>query len=257
MSLFDVIPVIFSGFFSTAVILVIVVAVMIVRRERRRVAELHAHAAQYGWQPITGPVPEPVARDARARHCKLALGVRRGPHHLWVVWHQWIESTGGGQYSSSRKRNRTHYYLWLGPGYPDVSLRRRTGMGGLFKPVRGVGTGDAAFDKAFLVRPGDSDEPRRLLTPPLREAMLAQRLPLWSITDGVLITTYNEVPRVENLQGRADAICYVADTLGRGLGRGRPALAADPAGSVTAAAVAAARVVARRPATRPSTRPAT
>jgi hypothetical protein len=215
MSLLDAIPTIFSGLFSTVIIVVIVVVVVVARRERGRVAELHGYAAQSGWQPITGPAPEPVARDARSRRCKLALGGQRGPHHLWVVWHQWTESSGSGQTYSSRRRNRTRYYLWLGPHYPDVSLRRRTGIGAFFKPVRGVGTGDAVFDKAFLVRPGGSDEPLRLLTPPLREAMLAGRLPIWAITGGVLITAYDDVPRIENLQPRADAICYVADALGR------------------------------------------
>jgi hypothetical protein len=216
MSLLDVIPVIISGFFPTVIILVVVIVVLVARRDRRRVAELRAYAAQYGWQPITGPAPEPVARDARSRRCKLALGARRGPHQVWVVWHQWVESTGSGQTSSSRRRNRTRYYLWLGPDYPDVSVRRRTGVGAFFKPVRGVGTGDAAFDKAFLVRPGDSYEPLRLLTPPLREAMLARRLPIWAINGGVLITAYDDMPRIESLQPHADGICYVADALGRG-----------------------------------------
>jgi hypothetical protein len=32
----------------------------------------------------------------------------------------------------------------------------------------------------------------------------------------VLITAYDDVPRLENLQPRADAICYVADALNRG-----------------------------------------
>jgi hypothetical protein len=216
VSLLDLIPAIFGGFFSIAIIVVIVIAVVVVRRERGRVAELHAYAARSGWLPITGPAPEPVVEDARSRRCKLALGAQRGPHHLWVVWHQWIESSGSGDSSSSRTRNRTRYFLWLGPGYPDVSLRRRTSLGAFFKPVRGVGTGDAAFDKAFVVRPGDSHEPLRLLTPPLRAAMLARRLPIWAINGGVLITAYDDVPRIDNLQPRADAICSVADALGRG-----------------------------------------
>src|SRR5689334_4951883 len=144
MSLLDAIPAIFGGFFSTAIILVIVIAIMLARRERGRVAELHAYAGQSGWQPITGPLPEPVAGDARSRRCKLALGTQRGRHQLWVVWHQWTETTGSGNTTSSRRRNRTRYYLWLGSGYPDVSVRRRTAIGAFFKPVRGVGTADAA-----------------------------------------------------------------------------------------------------------------
>jgi hypothetical protein len=209
-----VIPALFGVFFVTAVVLLIVYAVAAVRRERRRREQLRGYAARLGWLPITGPVPEPVAKDARSRRCRLALGLRRGGHDLWVVWHQWTESTGSGEGSSSRTRNRTRYFLWLGPAYPDIAVRRRTGIGAFFKPVRGIGTGDAGFDKAFLVRPSDTYEQRRLLTPPLREAMLARRLPVWEIAGGVLITAYEDMPRIENLQARADAISYLARALG-------------------------------------------
>jgi hypothetical protein len=104
--------------------------------------------------------------------------------------------------------------LWLGPGYPDIELRRRTGIGALLKPVRGAGTGDAAFDRAFFVRTGDGYEHLRLLTPQLRNAMLDRRVPLWQLTGGVLVIGYGDVPRVENLQYRADVICHLAGMLG-------------------------------------------
>src|SRR5919198_769687 len=176
-----------------------VLAITTIRRERRRREHLRAYAARLGLFPFTHPVPAPDA--ARSRRAKLALGGQRGRHAVWVVWHQWVESTGD---NSSTTRNLTRYYLWLGPGHPDIELQRRTSIGAFFKPVRGAGTGDAAFDKAILVRPTDGHEHLRVLTPPLREALLSRRLPLFQITDGVLITTYGDVPRIKNLQPRAD-----------------------------------------------------
>jgi hypothetical protein len=202
--------------FGTAAAAVAVLAVTVIRRDRRRREELRAYAAQAGWWPVAGPaagpaqLPGPVAEDARSRRCKLAFGARRGRYDVWMVWHQWVESTG----DSSTTRNLTRYYLWLGPSHPDIALRRRTGIGAFFKPVRGAGTGDAAFDRAVLVRPGDGGAQWGLLTPPLREALLARRLPLFQITGGVLITRYGDVPRIDNLDARAAAICELADALG-------------------------------------------
>lgn len=202
--------------FSTAGAAVAVIAVVVVRRDRRRRERLRAYAAQAGWWPITEPaggltqVPGPVADDARSRRCKLAFGARRGRREVWMVWHHWVESTG----DSSTTHDLTRYYLWLGVGYPDIELRRRTVLGAFIKPVRGAGTGDAAFDKAVLVRPGDGGAQWRLLTPPLREALLARRLPLFQITGGVLVTRYDDVPRIDNLDARADAISHLADALG-------------------------------------------
>lgn len=188
-----------------------VLVVVAVRHQRRRRDQLRAYAAQTGWSPIAEPMPGPVAEDARSRRCKLALGTRRGRHTIWMVWHQWVESTG----DSSSTRNLTRYYLWLGPSYPDIALRRRTRVGALLMPVRGAGTGDAAFDRAVLVRAGDGAA-QRLLTPPLREALLTRRLPLFQITGGLLVTAYGDPPRIENLEPRADAIRSLADALATG-----------------------------------------
>ena len=210
----EVIPLFLSGFvslFIVALIVLIVLAVKGYRRERRRRAELDLYATQLGWQPIAGPVPEPVAKDVRSRRNKLALSTQRGPHPLWLVWHQWTESNGE---TSTTTRNLTRYYIWLGQGHPDIQLRRRSRIGAFFKPVRGVGTGDAAFDRAFLVRPSGTYEHQRLLTPQLRAAMVARQVPAWRITGGVLIIGYGDVPRIENLQPRADVICYLAQALG-------------------------------------------
>ena len=113
--------------FGIAGAAVAVLAVTVIRRDRRRRKELRAYAAQAGWWPIAGPaagsaagsatgsaagsatgsaagqaqVPGRVADDARSRRCKLALGARQGRHEMWMVWHQWVESTGDSGVESS------------------------------------------------------------------------------------------------------------------------------------------------------------
>lgn len=208
----DALPALFFGFFNVFVVLVVVLIIFTVRRERRRREQLQAYAAQTGWYPITSPAPEPVVDAMRSKRSKLAVGTQLGPFNTWLVWHQWTESTGG-ETTTTSTRNLTRYFVWLGPSFPDVQVRRRTGIGGFLKPVRGIGTGDPAFDKAFLVRPSDDPAPLRLLTPAMRQALLSGQLPVWTISAGVLITGYDDIPRPDNMQPRADVIVYLAQML--------------------------------------------
>lgn len=212
---FDLAPVVFSGLFAAVVALLIVAAVMAAARERRRREQLHAHAAQWGWRPVTiaAPAPGPVSEAARSRRSRLVLGTRLQGFDLWLVWHQWTESTGSGDSTTSTTRNHTRYFLWLGGSYPDLRLERRSRIGAFLKPVRGIGTGDAEFDRHFLVRGARGHEALRVLTPDVRHAMMTGRLPVWRISGGVLITGHQDVPRVENLQPHADVIVYLARML--------------------------------------------
>ncbi|HEY7488706.1 MAG TPA: hypothetical protein VH912_29970 [Streptosporangiaceae bacterium] len=211
LSAFDVLPVVSALIFPGFVILVVVLIVTTATRQRKRRERLQAYAAQLGWWPIAGPLPEAVAKDVGSRRTKLALGTQRGRFNVWMVWHQWTESTGE---NSSTTRNLTRYYLWLGPAYPNIELRRRTSIGAFLKPVRGAGTGDPDFDKAFLVRPSDRTDHLRLLSPALRQAMMAKQVPVWQIAGGVLIIGYSDAPRVESFQPRAEMIIYLAHALG-------------------------------------------
>ncbi|MGH3388638.1 MAG: hypothetical protein ACRDOO_07155 [Actinomadura sp.] len=208
------IPGLFGIVFAGILALVIILVVKAAARERERRARLHAYAAQLGWHPIAGPVPDPVAEAIRSRRTKLALGTRYSGHDTWVVWHQWTESSGSDSSTSSTK-NLTRYYVWLGPG-PDVRLVRRSSIGAFFKPVRGVGTGDEEFDRRFVIKPTDRPELTQVVTPAIRQAMLAGHFVDWQITRGTLILAFWDTPKIENLQPRADGIVHLTRLLTNG-----------------------------------------
>jgi hypothetical protein len=212
METFGLISGILGILFAGTITLVIILVVRTAARERERRARLHAHAAQLGWYPITSPVPGPVAEAIRSRRTKLALGIRHSGYDAWMVWHQWTESTGSDSSTTSTK-NLTRYYLWLGPAHPNVQLVRRTSIGAFFNPVRGIGTGDAEFDKRFVIKPADRPEAIQVVTPVIRQAMFAGHFLNWQVSDGTLILAYWDTPRIENLQPRADGIVHLAHLL--------------------------------------------
>lgn len=207
---FAAIPFLFFGLMA----LVVAGIVWGVLRNSRRIKALHAHAAQCGWWPITAdqPMPGPVAHAARSRRTRLAVATTRG-QPMWLIWHRWTESSGVGDDRTSSTHDLTRYFLLLGPGYEDVEVIKRTAIGGLFMPVRGVGTGDAEFDKRFLIRGPGEHQAVGLLTPPIRAAMLAGHAPAWAVSAGVLISAYSVPPSVETLEPRANALVVLSRML--------------------------------------------
>lgn len=204
-------------------------------RLRRRMARLRAQSAQFGWHPITDPVPGPVATALRSRRCKLALAMQYEGRQVWMIYHQWTERSASRR--SERVEDLMRYFLDLGPGYPSILLRRRTVMDGDQWPVEGMGglvekfidgmrglpdsyTGDAEFDRRFSfqvlqthqVRHATA-EPLRLLTPPVRAAMVADQLPLWGLDGGILSIRYPYEPDADRLQAGAEAIVRLAGML--------------------------------------------
>jgi hypothetical protein len=209
-ALIALVPLGFFGAFAAFVVGMVLLVVRAARQERVRREELWAYALQYGWRPppMGAPLPAPVEEAARSRRSRLVLATRFQGFDLWLVWHQWTESSSTGDTTTHTTRNLTRYFLWPGRAYPDVRLARRTKIGASLMPVRGAGTGDAEFDRRFLVR-GDFAVP-----PALRRAMLAEHLPTWEIVGGVLVTSYSDTPRIQNLQHRADAIVRIVHMLG-------------------------------------------
>ncbi|MFC6880819.1 MULTISPECIES: hypothetical protein [Actinomadura] len=205
---------VFNGVVVGFVALVAVGIVWTVVSDGRRKERLRTHAAELGWRPVavSGSMPEPVAEAARSRRAKLVFATEQ-PYAIWLVWHQWSERSAANSDGPSKTRNLTRYFLSLGAEYPDVEVVRRTSIGALFMPVRGVGTGDLAFDKRFLVRGPGEHEAARLLTPAIREAMTDGRAPAWEISSGVLISAYSDAPTPQNLQPRADALTDLARML--------------------------------------------
>jgi hypothetical protein len=194
-----------------------VLATWAVRRHRGQKARLRAHAAQLGWHPIVGPAPDLVAESAASGRTELALGTHHSGFDVWMVWHLWYESSSSPGNGTQSMRNLTRYFLWLGPAYPDVRLARRSGVGAFFDPVRGIGTGDAEFDKRFVIKPSDRPEVIPMVTPVIRQAMLAGHFLNWQISGGLLILAYADRPRIENFQPRADGIAHLAGLLTHGV----------------------------------------
>ncbi|MGI5324787.1 hypothetical protein [Actinomadura nitritigenes] len=209
------------GLFIAFGILTGLVIVWSAVRDRRRTRKFRAHAAACGWWPLTPdhPVPGPVTSAARSRRTKLAFAAER-EYPLWLVWHHWIETSGTGDSRSTKTHDLTRYFLPLGPGFQDVEVVARTALGGFFKPVRGAGTGDPAFDRRFLVRGLGEQQAVRLLTPELRAAMVAGDVPAWQVSARVLISSYSTPPSAETLQPRADALVTVARMLSAPTARG-------------------------------------
>jgi hypothetical protein len=199
--------------------LLIGVVVLVKVWRRRRWAKLRARAARFGWQPITDPVPEPVAGPLRSDRCAIALGARHKGHQVWMIYHRWTDDTG----RHSRTHELTRYFLILGPEYPDIRLHHRPDSD---EPplerasdgaprLRDFDIGYAEFDKRFVYEAPAGVESLSMLTPALQKAMVADHLPLWEIADGVLITRYADAPGMATLRPRADAIVYLAGMLTR------------------------------------------
>jgi hypothetical protein len=212
----SLLPVIFVALVAGVVVLFALLVTVAVRRHRGQKARLQEHASELGWHPVFGPAPDLVAESAASRRTELALGTHRSGFDVWMVWHLWYESSGAGDGGQSM-RNLTRYFLWLGPTYPDIRLSPRSSIGAFFDPVRGIGTGDAEFDKRFAIKPSDRPEVIPAVTPLVRQAMLAGHFRNWQISGGVLILAYADRPRIENFQPRADGIVHLARLLTHGV----------------------------------------
>ncbi|QKG27223.1 hypothetical protein [Actinomadura verrucosospora] len=201
-------PAAYNALIIVIVALIVAGIVWTATYDHVRTKRLHAHAAAFGWSPVgaADPMPGPVAEAVRSRRSKLAFATEQ-PYPIWLVWQQ--PSTD----STGQARELTRYFLLIGSEYPDVRVVRRTALGGLFKPVRGAGTGDPAFDRKFLIRGPGGHRAADLVTPQVRAAMLAGDAPAWEITAGVLVASHPDAPTRRTLQPRADALTDLARML--------------------------------------------
>jgi hypothetical protein len=198
------------GVFIGVIAVVLILVVGSTRRERARRQHLWTYALRSGWSrvPTDAALPWPVVEAAGSVRARMVVGARIDRFDVWLVWHHWTESG-----SENSTRDLTRYFVWLGRPRPDVRVVRRTRLGAALFPVRGAGTGDAEFDERFVVRGVDDAAALDVLTPVVRQAMVAGDLPGWEVLDGTLITAYDDVPTVEDLQDRANAITEIARLL--------------------------------------------
>jgi hypothetical protein len=220
-------PVGFFGVFGVLVGVVVLVSLYAAMKERTQGQELRAYATEQGWHEPgpTDALPAPVAAAKDSSRSRLLLTTRRDGENVWVSWHRWTERSDSRRYNattqqwetdtSSTTHDLTRYFVRAG-GHPEpISFKKRTTLGGIFMPVRGEGTGDASFDRAFLVQPKEG-APVHLLTQEVRDEMLAGLLPLWEIdASGMLVTCYDDPPKIETLEQHADALLHLLDLLPR------------------------------------------
>jgi hypothetical protein len=106
---------------------------------------------------------------------------------------------------------RSHFFVLLDGHHPNVLVSKRS-----FRPLlRYSGTGDAEFDRRFLVRADDRRAALAQLTPTIRRAALDGSLPpVWSIKNNVLKFTYSSAPAPEELGYPFECILSLANALG-------------------------------------------
>lgn len=179
------------------------------RRERAEVAPIQDYALDAGWSAFGPPVPPPVDVAVRSPLTKLALTCQVGGHQVWMVWQRWPGSDADGR----GPLGLTRFYVWLEDHYPDMQVRRRDTLSLLVLPVQGIGTGEPEFDRHYMIKSTGSDAPLRVLTPAVRQVMIAGRAREWEISAGTLIHTYEDKERVETLQGRAEGVANFAQLL--------------------------------------------
>ncbi|MFC0553664.1 hypothetical protein ACFFHJ_22485 [Planotetraspora thailandica] len=159
-------------------------------------------AWQDGWRyaAASARLRKPMAEAAASRRSMVFMGKQIRGRLVWMSWHQWTETHTVRVHRNDRWEdkeetvtfNSTEFFVALPAGTPDVAVTSRTALGGRLRPVRGLGTGDPDFDRAFHVHPQDDPAALGLLSAPLRHAMLAGTLSTWWRIEGAaLVLTYN------------------------------------------------------------------
>jgi hypothetical protein len=191
----------------------IVLAAIAIRSAKKWMAEFLRQAGRLGWHKVNDPARAPmvVVEAARSRRSMLLLYHReRG---VWMSWHRWTETSGSGDSRSTSTHNLTRYFLALPGRLPDMSVVRRTRIGAFFKARRGLGVGDENFDRSFVIKPTNSPQAARLVTPRLAQALTAGQVPEFSITSSVLDVSVNSAPDWRDLQSRAEQVSRLARLL--------------------------------------------
>ena len=189
------------------------------RRERGRRRGFLAQATERGWyEPSPADfVPPSVTAAEDPASLKLLLTARRDGENIWVAWNRPEQGAGPRDATAPAAReggprDLTRYFV-RAAGHPDPISFLRRGPGGASALVRGAGTGDPAFDRAFAVLP-EEGAPVHLLTETVRREMIAGLIPLWEIdATGMLVTRYEEEPEIDAFDRHADALLHLLGAL--------------------------------------------
>jgi hypothetical protein len=181
------------------------------RKAARLQREFDEFTIRTGWHRSLDRLPASLTAVAKSRRSQLLMWTQREGYTIWLSWHRWQESTGSDNMNNSRTRDLTQYFVELPRRYPDASVLPR--IGGFLNPVRGIGTGDADFDRAFVIKPTDNMAAISLVTPQIRAAMRDRRIPPWQIAGDLLILADYRPPSVATLNATVDVAVHTARLL--------------------------------------------
>jgi hypothetical protein len=188
------------------------------RRDRQRNAAIVGWAAARGWElhrdrphaPWTDPLP------GKGRLDLLLTGALRGRQAAAADYsYTTTSSTGDGSTTTSTHRYQVFVARVRG-SYPALAVvSRRTGSK-LWRNLTGPGrteTGHAAFDEQYRVVTDSPEVARRLLTPALRHAHIAGRVPDWHLYHQDLLTYQPGRLSPDTIETALTALAHVADLL--------------------------------------------
>lgn len=197
-----------------AVLAIIVAAIAVKAKERDRRRYLNSYLTAQGWHPLGHTLPPIVSASVRSSRTQVAAAKSVGGLDVWVVWHEWVQNIHESDGDTRRRvREQTRYLLWLGPNHPDMEVKRRTSIGSTVMPARGIGTGDAEFDRAFVVHSLQGSYARQLMGPQVRRLALVSSAPPWRIEGGMLVIEIPQKMQVETLEPTVSWLVNLAAAL--------------------------------------------
>jgi hypothetical protein len=177
-----------------------------------RWTELRTHATDLGWTEVAPEeVPPEIAHLVRWRRPRRILRGPAGGDPMWLVWHQWTRRRG-----KSRSTHNAIRLLVAQPvDWPDLTVVRRSALGAKLMPVNGAGTGDAQFDRAYLIRTDDPAGAPVTLTADIRAALLRGDIVPFAVDATIATILERQTPDVELFDGQVAVMARVLALLNR------------------------------------------
>jgi hypothetical protein len=190
------------------------------RAETRRVhdadAAFVAAARADGWSVVAPTVAAKVLGTLVTwKPARLVMTRPNDAGDLWFTWHYWVTYSSNGRVTMAERHHRGRYYTRLPVASPArlIAVQRRSTLGATLKAVRGIGTGDAEFDRRFMVKPVNDPGGAALATPLVRAALMSGTIPPFSVYGGFAMITFEDRPREQTLAERTQAIVTLASLL--------------------------------------------
>jgi len=137
---------------------------------------------------------------------------------FWFTWHFWISYHRHGRAIIPQHHHRSRFIAPLSNSPTDglIAIQRRSPLGRTLKRVWGMGTGDAEFDRRFVVKPADDPVAVAIATPAVREALMSGAIPPFSVFRNFVSLSYEYPPWPNIIAEGTRAITALSDLLRSG-----------------------------------------